>query len=107
MFGILLIVSKVRCVWEPRLIATVAALGLGGYVFASLGTLYAAKIGGVSFFALLALLSPLIVVALSAIVLKERIKRNTWVALGIALIGLALMVSGKIEVLSMLSARFT
>ena len=41
------------------------------------------KIGGVSFFALLVLLSPLIVVALSAIVLKERISRNTWIALAV------------------------
>lgn len=76
-FGILLIISRVRCVWEPRLIAKVSALGLGGYVFASLGTLYAVKIGGVSFFGLLTLLSPLSVVALSTIVLKERISTNT------------------------------
>jgi drug/metabolite transporter (DMT)-like permease len=103
-FGILLIISKVRCVWEPRLIAKVSALGLGGYMFGSLGTLYAVKIGGVSFFALLTLLSPLIVVALSPIVLKEQISKNTWIALGIALIGLTLMVKGKIEVLSMPSA---
>jgi drug/metabolite transporter (DMT)-like permease len=54
---------------EPRLIATVSALGLGGYVLASLGTLYAVKIADVSFFALLTLLSPPIVVAL----LKERL----------------------------------
>lgn len=103
-FGILLTISKVRCVWEPRLLAKVSALGLGGYVFASLGTLYAVKIGGVSFFGLLTLLSPLSVVALSTIVLKERISTNTWIALGIALIGLTLMVQGKIEVSSMLSA---
>ena len=103
-FGILLIISKVRCVWEPRLIAKVAALGLCGYVFASLGTLYAVKIGGVSFFGLLSLLSPLSVVALSTIVLKERISTNTWIALGMALVGLTLMVKGKVEVSSMLSA---
>jgi len=94
----------VRCVWEPRLIAKVSALGLGGYVLASLGTLYAVKIGGVSFFGLLTLLSPLTVVALSMIVLKERIRTNTWIALGLALIGLTLMVKGKIEVSSMASA---
>jgi drug/metabolite transporter (DMT)-like permease len=103
-FGILLIVLRVRCVWEPRLIAKVSALGLGGYVFASLGTLYAVKIGGVSFFGLLTLLSPLCVVALSTIVLKERIRTRTWMALGIALVGLTLMVRGKIEVSSTLSA---
>jgi drug/metabolite transporter (DMT)-like permease len=103
-FGILLIVLRVRCVWEPRLIAKVSALGLGGYVFASLGTLYAVKIGGVSFFGLLTLLSPLCVIALSTIVLKERIRTRTWIALGIALIGLTLMVTGKIEVSSTLSA---
>ena len=103
-FGILLVVLKVRCVWEPRLIAKVSALGLGGYVLASLGTLYAVKIGGVSFFGLLTLLSPLTVVALSMIVLKERIRTNTWIALGLALIGLTLMVKGKIEVSSMASA---
>jgi len=103
-FGILLIVLRVPCVWEPRLLAKVSALGLGGYVFASLGTLYAVKIGGVSFFGLLTLLSPLIVVALSTVVLKERIRTNTWIALGIALVGLTLMVKGKIEVSSTLSA---
>ena len=103
-FGILLIVSRVRCVWEPRLMASVAALGLGGYVFASLGTLYAVKIGGVSFFALLTLLSPLIVVALATIVLKEQVRRSTWIALGIALVGLTLMVKGKVEVFSVTSA---
>ena len=103
-FGILLIVTRVPCVWEPRLIARVAALGLGGYVFASLGTLYAVKIGGVSFFGLLTLLSPLTVVALSTIVLKERIRRHTWIALGLALAGLSLMITGKNEVSSWLSA---
>ena len=103
-FGAVLIISNVRCVWEPGLIAKVSALGLGGYVFASLGTLYAVKIGGVSFFALLTLLSPLIVVALSAMVLRERINRKTWIALCIAAIGLSLMVKGKIEVLSVRSA---
>jgi drug/metabolite transporter (DMT)-like permease len=103
-FGVLLIVLRVPCVWEPRLIARVTALGLGGYVFASLGTLYAVKIGGVSFFGLLTLLSPLTVVALSTIVLKERIRRNTWIALGLALAGLTLMITGKIEVSSWLSA---
>lgn len=103
-FGAVLIISNVRCVWEPGLIAKVSALGLGGYVFASLGTLYTVKIGGVSFFALLTLLSPLIVVALSAMVLRERINRKTWIALCIAAIGLSLMVKGKIEVLSVRSA---
>jgi drug/metabolite transporter (DMT)-like permease len=99
-FGCVLIVSNVRCTWEPRLIATVSALGIGGYVLASLGTLYAVKLAGVSFFALLTLLSPLIVVALSAAVLNERIRTSTWIALGIALGGLTLVVGGKVEVSS-------
>src|SRR5688572_9525564 len=103
-FGILLIALRVRCVWEPRVIAKVSALGLGGYVFASLGTLYAVKTGGVSFFGLLSLLSPLTLVALSTIVLEERLSTNTWIALGLALVGLGLMVKGKVEVSSTLSA---
>jgi drug/metabolite transporter (DMT)-like permease len=103
-FGILLVVSNVRCVWDPRLMAKVAALGVGGYVFASLGTLYAVKIGGVSFFGLLTLLSPLSVVALSTVVLKEQIRTRTWIALGIALVGLTLMINGKIQVSSAVSA---
>jgi len=103
-FGCVLILTKARCSWEPRLIATVSALGLGGYVLASLGTLYAVKIAGVSFFALLTLLSPLIVVALSPVVLKERISRATWLALAIAVGGLTLIVGGKVEVSSMRSA---
>jgi drug/metabolite transporter (DMT)-like permease len=103
-FGVLLKVSKARCVWEPRLIAKVSALGLGGYVFASLGTLYAVKIGGVSLFGLLTLLSPLTVIAVSAIVFKERIRRTTWMAIGIAFIGLTAMVNGRVELLSARSA---
>jgi drug/metabolite transporter (DMT)-like permease len=103
-FGVLLMASGARRVWEPRLIARVVALGLGGYVLASLGTLYAVKIGGVSFFGLLTLLSPLCVVALSTVVLKERISRNTWTALAIAVAGLTLMVWGKIAVASAVSA---
>jgi drug/metabolite transporter (DMT)-like permease len=103
-FGSVALVSGMRFTWEPRLIATVAALGLGGYVLASLGTLYAVKIGGVSFFGLLTLLSPLCVVALSTIVLKERITGRTWTALALALAGLTLMVRGKIDVSSTASA---
>jgi drug/metabolite transporter (DMT)-like permease len=103
-FGLLLFIRKEKCNWSLRLIAKISALGLGGYVLASLGTLYAVKIGGVSFFGLLTLLSPLIVVALSPLVLNERIHRNTWFALAMAIVGIIIMVNGKFVVSSLFSA---
>ena len=99
-FGVLLLLRKEKCVWEFRLLAKVSLLGLSGYGLASLGTLYAVKIG----FGLLTLLSPLVVVALSPLVLKERIRRNTWLALAIAGVGIGLTVQGKITLSSTFSA---
>ncbi len=103
-FGLILLGRREKCVWDPRLLGRLASLGLGAYVLASFGTLYAVKIGGVAFFGLLTLLSPLLVVVFSALVLRERIRANTWIALLVAMGGVLVIVSGKLAFAPIVSA---
>lgn len=78
----------------------VSLLGLLGYGFASLGTLYGLKIGGVSNFALMSALGPVVISAVSIVILRERPKRMFYIALPLCVVGLALLVMGKYQISS-------
>lgn len=73
----------------------VVLLGIGGYALASFGTLYGLKIGGVSNFALLGALNPVITSLVAVTVLKERPTRQFYFALPFCILGILLLVIGK------------
>lgn len=78
----------------------VALLGIGGYALASFGTLYGLKIGGVTNFALMGSLSPIITSAVAIFFLKERPARLFFVALPFCASGLVLLIVGKHQISS-------
>jgi drug/metabolite transporter (DMT)-like permease len=73
----------------------VALLGLLGYGFGSLGTLYGLKLGGVVNFALVSTISPLFTTAMSILVLKESPSRIFAITLPLSIAGSVLIVMGK------------
>jgi drug/metabolite transporter (DMT)-like permease len=79
----------------------VSCLGIMGYGVASFGTLYSLKIGGVTNFALMGALSPVITSVLSIWILRERPQKLFYFALPLAVMGLALLVVGKYQISSM------
>lgn len=85
----------------------VSLLGLFGYGIASLGTLYGLKIGGVSNFALLSALGPVVISTVSILLLKERPHRLFYVALPLCVVGLALLVIGKYQISSLHIAGYS
>jgi len=83
-----------------RDIASVLLLGVLGYGIGSFGTLYGLKLGGVTNFALMGALSPMITSGVSFVVLKEKPRRLFYFALPMCIFGLLLLVLGKYEVSS-------
>lgn len=81
-------------------ICAVSSLGILGYGFASLGTLYGLKIGGVTNFALMGALSPAITSLVAIWLLRERPSRLFLLALPLSIFGLILLVIGKYQVSS-------
>lgn len=81
-------ILKKQTVW-------VSLLGIGGYAIASFGTLYGLKIGGVTNFALMGALNPIITSVVAIIVLRERPTKLFYVALPLCVSGLLLLVLGK------------
>jgi len=79
----------------------VAVLGLLGYGFGSMGTLYGLKIGGVANFALMSALSPLLTTVASILFLRERPSRWFYLALPISILGSVLVIYGKYELSSL------
>jgi drug/metabolite transporter (DMT)-like permease len=79
----------------------ISVLGILGYGMASFGTLYGLKIGGVTNFALMGSLSPVISSLTAIIVLKERPRKIFYVALPLVVLGLALLVMGKYQISSL------
>ena len=79
----------------------VSILGALGYGVASIFMLYGLKLGGVSNFALIGAVGPLIVSLVAIVVLRERPERLFYVALPISITGLALLVWGKNEISSL------
>ncbi|OYZ22285.1 MAG: hypothetical protein B7Y39_07735 [Bdellovibrio sp. 28-41-41] len=86
---------------------SVAGLGILGYGVASLGTLYGLKIGGVSNFALLSALGPVVISSVSILILKERPNRWFYIALPLCVAGLALLVMGKYQVSTLQIAGYS
>tara|TARA_B110001454_G_scaffold219194_1_gene251250 strand:+ start:2324 stop:3244 length:921 start_codon:yes stop_codon:yes gene_type:complete len=85
----------------------VGGLGLLGYGLASLGTLYGLKIGGVSNFALLSALGPVVISTVSILILKERPNRWFYIALPLCVSGLVLLVMGKYQVSTLQIAGYS
>lgn len=86
-------IAKRQSVW-------VALLGIGGYAIASFGTLYGLKIGGVTNFALMGALNPMLTSVVAIVVLRERPTRLFYVALPLCIMGLLMLVLGKHQVSS-------
>jgi len=78
----------------------VSLLGIGGYALASFGTLYGLKIGGVTNFALMGALNPIVTSAVAIMVLRERPTKLFYVALPLCVSGLLLLVLGKHQISS-------
>jgi drug/metabolite transporter (DMT)-like permease len=80
---------------------SVALLGVLGYGIASLGTLYGLKMGGVTNFALMSALSPVVTALVSIAQLKERPNRFFLLAMPLSLAGLLFLIIGKYNVSSL------
>jgi drug/metabolite transporter (DMT)-like permease len=78
----------------------VSLLGIGGYALASFGTLYGLKIGGVTNFALMGALNPIVISTVAIIALKERPVRLFYLALPLCIVGLLLLIIGKHQISS-------
>ncbi len=100
-FAIYLIMKKNWSKVSLQDIAQVSALGILGYGVASVGTLYGLKIGGVTNFALMASLSPIITTIIAVWLLKERPQKLFLLALPLVVVGLLLLVVGKYQVSSL------
>jgi drug/metabolite transporter (DMT)-like permease len=99
-FAIYLLVTKGWRQISVRNIGLVSLLGLLGYGLGSFGTLYGLKVGGVTNFALMGALSPVITSVVAIWVLKERPQRLFYFALPIGVIGLILLIVGKYQISS-------
>lgn len=76
----------------------ISLLGIFGYAIASFGTLYGLKLGGVTNFALMSSISPIISSILSIIVLGERPHKTFFLALLMGVLGLIFLLVGKYQV---------
>jgi drug/metabolite transporter (DMT)-like permease len=99
-FGLFLLFTRSWTRVSYKTVGAVSLLGILGYGFASLGTLYGLKIGGVTNFALMGALSPAITSAIAILILKERPQRLFFLALPMSILGLLLLVIGKYQVSS-------
>jgi len=78
----------------------VGLLGVGGYALASFGTLYGLKIGGVTNFALMGALNPIVTSLVAITILRERPARLFYLALPFCVVGLLILVIGKHKISS-------
>ncbi len=76
----------------------VMLLGIFGYGVASFGTLYGLKTGGVTNFALISAVSPIILSLMSILILKERPQKLFLLILPLSFFGLLLVVLGKYQI---------
>lgn len=81
---------------------TLAVMGLGilGYGLGSFGSLYGLKIGGVTNFAMMSALNPIVISVISILFLKEKPAKVFYVALPLCVFGLLVLVTGKHQVSS-------
>jgi probable blue pigment (indigoidine) exporter len=89
--------------WLPKLnkqCFIVMILGILGYGIGSFGTLYGLKIGGVTNFALMGALNPIVTATVAIMFLHERPTRLFYIALPLCVLGLVLLVTGKHQISS-------
>lgn len=89
--------------WKPlsrRDFFSVSLLGLLGYGAASFGTLYGLKTGGVTNFALMSAMGPVIMALASIWILKEKPAKLFYFALPCSVFGLLCLMIGKAEISS-------
>ncbi|MES2769190.1 MAG: DMT family transporter [Bdellovibrionota bacterium] len=97
--GFLFFTSK----WFPKMdkkTFVVMFLGILGYALASFGTLYGLKIGGVTNFALMGALNPIITSVTAILFLREKPGKLFYFALPLCILGLIMLVVGKHEISS-------
>lgn len=99
-FGVYLFLTKSWKPLAPKDIGWITILGILGYGFASFGTLYGLKAGGVTTFALLGALGPVITSILSVLILREKPLRLFYFALPMSVFGLILLAVGKYQISS-------
>lgn len=99
-FGVYLFVTKGWNQIALKDVGWVSLLGILGYGVASFGTLYGLKVGGVTNFALMGALGPVITSAISVVILREKPQRLFYFALPISVLGLILLAVGKFEISS-------
>ncbi len=97
-FSIYLLLTKSWRKIPLRDFGIISCLGLLGYGVASFGTLYGLKFGGVSNFALMAAMSPIITSLVSVLILNERPQKQFIFSLLIGVLGLILLLVGKYQV---------
>lgn len=76
----------------------VILLGICGYALGSFGTLYGLKLGGITNFALMGALNPMITSGVAFVILKERPQKIFFIALPLCILGLGFLVLGKHEI---------
>lgn len=99
-FGGFLIVKRIWKNVSALDMISVSGLGILGYGIASFGTLYGLKVGGVTNFALMGALSPVISSLIAIVVLRERPEKIFFISLPVAVFGLFLLVIGKYQISS-------
>lgn len=99
-FLLILIFSKSLPPLRLQGVFAVGLLGIGGYALASFGTLYGLKIGGVTNFALMGALSPIVTSSLAILVLREKPSWLFYISLPFCVLGLLLLVIGKHQISS-------
>jgi drug/metabolite transporter (DMT)-like permease len=106
-FSLYLFLTKTWKKIEFADIGFISLLGLLGYGVASFGTLYGLKLGGVTNFALMAALSPIISSLMSVLILKERPQKIFILSLIISILGLVLLLVGKYQISSFSIAGYS
>jgi drug/metabolite transporter (DMT)-like permease len=87
--------------WRPVLNQKtygVGLLGIFGYAVGSLGTLYGLKLGGVTNFALVGSVAPMITAVAAIFILNEKPRRSFFWALPLSIFGIVLVVVGKHQI---------
>jgi len=96
-FAIVFMFSK----WPPlfkKETGLAALLGILGYGLGSIGTLYGLKIGGVTNFALMGAVSPIITSIVAIVLLNEKPIRMFYIALSLCVMGMFFLISGKYQI---------
>lgn len=97
LFLVLSAASGRQVVLSVSEVSKISILGIIGFCFGSLGTLYALKLGGVVNFTFLTSVYPVLAGLVCIVVLREKIKWSYYLAAPFTMIGLLVLASGKYE----------